>query len=143
MICTEEDHWLKEKLIFEARWVCHLNDGTSVYMDDERHLVKPASAWLRLKEYCRTQNCHIVAMKLQWRQLVAELPPNKDAYFFCKEILGIYPSEINIDYFVVGYVENDILHTMKYEVPSLTFIKSDDRIITVEDRKSDCFIWAK
>ena len=33
-------------------WIAKLSNGETIYQDDGRPEVEPASAWLRLKDYC-------------------------------------------------------------------------------------------
>jgi len=142
MICTEQDEWLKEKLVFEPRWVAELSDGTAAFMDDGRHLAEPPSAWLRLKEYCYAEGIDIVKMRFQWRQLTFELEPNADAYFFCKEIFGMWGSTENLHYYWGGWVKNGILTKVKYEVPSLINVKTEEQDVVESDYDNDCLIWS-
>lgn len=122
----------------EVIWIAILNDGTIVYQDDHRPDSSPASAWLRLKNYCLETNKYITNIKLRFRSHWEHCPPNKDGYMFIKSALGHLNSDITIGYYIIGYIENNKLYVEKYRVPEL--IKELEEERSINDYK-DLIIW--
>lgn len=129
MLSFQEDDFINSKKEGEARWVVTLSDDTTVYQDDDRPNVEPSSAWLRLKAYCEKNNLYIKNMYLQFRSHFESIEPNALGYFFTKSILGLFGSDKNIHYYVVGVVKNGQVHCKKWRLPELIVESKDVREI--------------
>lgn len=126
MICTTRDEYIQSIEEDQTLWIATLNDGTTVYQDDGRHIL---SAWSRLKEYCEENNVYITGLKIKFRDHVEHLPSNKDGYYFikCSECyMGSKPTHN----YVVGYIESGQIITIKYRVPEI--LKMDDGVRDIE-----------
>lgn len=139
-ICTIEDNFLYERIMGEVIWIAILNDNTVVYQDDYRPNISPDSAWLRLKEYCETENKYITCIKLRFRSHWETCPQNKTGYMFVKSALGQLNSDRTIGYYIVGYIENNRLFVEKYRVPEL--IKELEEERSIEDYQN-LIIWKR
>lgn len=145
MICTIEDDFVRDRFESETRWVAVLSDGRKVFQDDNRPDVFPASAWLRLKEYCEKTGNKIVKMHIQFRTHVVSLPDDAPGYYFSKGVAGIAFSEASDGtwgQFIVGtLLENGSLQRITYRVPELIIEKNEvvppERII---EKKMDRFL---
>lgn len=132
-VCTEDDQYVRERL----RWVAELSNGQTVYEDDGREGVMPLSAWVRLKSHCEETNTNIVAMRLQFRSNIVELPRNKAGYFLVKQAFGVWGDSESFNAYVAGYLEGDKVYVSKWKVPELTLIHEEVR---VADYDSPCLI---
>lgn len=113
-------------------YIVTLSDGSTVYEDDLRPGYKDP-AWIRLGNYCRKRNLHIVGMKIKFRSNVVELPSNKDGYYFTKSALGSFfynVKRLNTKtrhHYLIGYYENGLIHVEKYKVPELLLVEKEIR----------------
>jgi len=108
-------------------WVVELDNGESVYQDDERPGISPASAWQRLKQYVADNSLSIVRMKLVFRSHEEEIEP-ADGYFYCKAaaiIMGNPP----MFQFVTGRLVNDKVEITNWRVPELIPVYHSSRSI--------------
>lgn len=109
---------LERVLKVDTIWIATLSNGETVYQDD----ILPDStipAWIRLGDYCRENELHVTCLELGFRRFRKKLPSNKEGYFFCKSLLGAMFSPVTLQYYTIGYVEKDIIHTQKWKVPEL------------------------
>lgn len=128
MICTKEDSFLDEKVI----WIALLSDGQIVFQDDDREGTYHHSAWVRLKDYCEQEGVYIEDLKIKFRSHVVPIPKS-DGYHFIKGVgcmVGFDPEE----FFIVGTLENGTLKRTWYKVPEIVENKTSD---VPEDKISD------
>lgn len=118
MITTQEDDFTIGRREDFTRWIAVLDDDTTVYQDDGRPGVEEP-AWLRLKEYCAQNGRHIVRMYLQFRDHIEHVQSNAEGYYFKFGASAAWGGP-TYQQFVVGHVENGILHKSTYNVPELT-----------------------
>lgn len=133
-ICTAEDDFTEEQRLNQARWMVELSDGRTVIQDDNRPGCEPASAWIRLGNYCRTHNVRIAKMWLQFRSNTIQdiLPANADGYYFCKSALGMLCTSTTMQFMLIGHLthaSNDasMLVVQRWKVPELLFIEQEPR----------------
>ena len=127
-ICTLEDQYSRDYAEGEARWVVHLNDGTTVYQDDRR----PGyidSAWIRLYWHCLTYDLHIVKYYVQFRSNTLELPQNKEKYWFSRLARGNWGNPKTRHFFLCGYIDNGEMLVEKIAVPELLKESKESRNI--------------
>lgn len=128
MICTKEDSFLDEKVI----WIALLSDDQIVFQDDDREGTYHHSAWVRLKDYCEQEGVYIEDLKIKFRSHVVPIPKS-DGYHFIKGVgcmVGFDPEE----FFIVGTLENGTLKRTWYKVPEIVENKTSD---VPEDKISD------
>lgn len=123
MICTVWDEFMESRMEGNVIWIATLNDDTIVYDDTDR---EPVNAWLRLREYCLTENKQIKALKLRFRSHY-ESVPNGSGYVFVKSILGHLVGP-QIAYNIVG-VQQDTFRVYKFRVPELILELTEERDI--------------
>lgn len=134
MICTSDDEFVREK----PRWVVVLDDGTTVYQDDDRPGVHPPSAWVRLKAHCGAHGRHIRELWLQFRShRVLIEPVDASGYFFVKLVYAVWGSPETHHGFIVGVLDGDIVHTTTWSLPELLPIDRGQRPL---DPQSDSII---
>lgn len=129
----EDSRWVRDRL----RWVADLSDGRTVYMDDGRTDVLPRSAWLRLREYCRTTGARIDRLRLQFRDNVVWLPAGHDGYFFCRTAFGVYGDDQTHEGFVAGVLIGTTVYTRRYRAPDLYPLDVGERPL---DPDGECLI---
>ena len=100
-------------------WVVTLSSGETVYQDDDRPDVEPASAWLRLKTYCEENDLHITSMKIKNRSNVVEAHAEADGYFFCKGAGGFMFGDATYLSFSIGTLENGELKVRRWSLPEI------------------------
>jgi hypothetical protein len=118
-VSKEEDSWLRDRYEDECRWIVYLSNGERIIQDDYRPGVTPHSAWLRLKKYCEINSVHIVNMYLQFRSHIEHAPSNKEAYYFCRAVVGEWGAVKSINMYNVGVVENNQVEVTKWRTPEL------------------------
>ena len=127
-------------------WVVNLNNGETIYQDDERPSVSEHSAWVRLRNYCQATGLYITRMVLQFRSHIEEpLPNDADGYFFCHQALGMVGLTGNwrdqttetLGFYVIGYVKDGRLYTQQWKVPELQLGIREERPLDLE---SPCLI---
>jgi len=138
MICTTADELIASRLEGQTLWIATLDDGTTVYQDDDRDGISPPSAWLRLREHCRVNSRHIVRLFLRFRSHVEHLPENADGYFFCKAALGVFGNDHTQHFYVVGSLKNGILTVDKWKIPELIRWETETREYSLDD---ECLIY--
>ena len=133
MVTTTENEFIANRREGSTRWLVELNDGTLCYQDDGRPDCPEISGWERLRNYCKVEGKHIIAMYLQFRRETTPLPKDKDGYYFCNAVLSWINSGITYHYYVVGYVENNKIIAKKYKIPELELVEEDIREIREDD----------
>lgn len=134
IVSFEPDEWIQDRWESETLWIAYLSDGTSVWMDDERPEMPHHSAWVRLKNYCETNNLYVVKIQLKFRshsEFVYD--ENSEGYCFRHGVLGSMGNPTR-NFFLVGILKNDVVHMYKYSTPELVLEEEEDRdISTLED----------
>ena len=135
-VCLESDSWIQDIEESTTLWIASLSDGTKAFMDDDRPNLYH-SAWVRLKEYCETNNLHVVKMQLKFRSH-SEFVFDEDSegYCFRKGVLGSFGSA-NQHFYLVGILKNGIVNMQKWSVPELILSETDERN---PSDLSDCLI---
>lgn len=71
-------------------WVVLLDNGVEVYQTLEDPTLDEPNSWLRLKQFCKDQNCKIASMSFARQDFnpVAQinLTPQADGYFYSKRV---------------------------------------------------------
>lgn len=123
-LTREEDDFTFEK----PRWLAYLSNGEKIIQDDNRPGVEPASAWLRLRDYCRQTGAHVVELKLQFRSHhEAPLPTHAEGYYFCNRVSAVWGSEESCHFFVIGVLVNNNIFVQHWKVPELILIQEEVR----------------
>ena len=122
-LCIKEDDFVYEK----PRWVAVLSDGTTVYQDDNRPGIEPASAWIRLGSYLKETELKIDRFRLQFRSNVVNLPHKASAYFFCRGALKNSSWSETYELFIVGTLSEGIFELRKYKIPELVIVEEETR----------------
>ena len=128
-VSTSKDKWLINRAEQQTIWIVKLSNGETVFQDDDRQGLAEPSAWTRLQAYCEINNLHIVDFTIRFRTNKISLPSNKDGYFFCKGALSQWGAQKTEKQYVVGYVEDGIVHITKYYVPALLYWSDETRLI--------------
>lgn len=128
-ITTQLDNFIQDK--DETIWICKLDNGLTVYQDDDREGLEPSS-WIRLGNYCRQNDVKILEMKVKFRSHEEYVESNADGYFFRRAILGglgLNRKEIPVSrhYFITGILKDGQVYTKKWQVPELMLIEEDIR----------------
>lgn len=130
-ISTEIDSFIDDK--DETIWICTLSNGLIVYQDDDRPDHEP-SAWLRLKEYCKQNNCHVISMKFKFRSHIEHIGDGSEGFFFCRGAMyGIGMKKTEYRY-IGGLIKNGKLTTYKFIVPELVLIETENRDIILSEK---------
>jgi hypothetical protein len=124
MICTKIDDYINSKILGETIWIVKLTNNLEVYQDDNRPGLEP-SAWLRLKEYCETNNVKIANFTLRFRSHYENIVPNKTGYIFCKGCIALLGNESSYNLYKVGYIENNSIIMEKWRVPELVLYNTE------------------
>lgn len=123
-LCKEENDYTRSFAEGTTRWVCQLNNGETIYQDGYT-----PNTWLRLKKYCEENFLYIISMYVHFRTHRIDLPENKEGYFF-RQAAGMLLTDTQTQqFYLVGYIENDKLHVIKYRVPELIKISKEVRSI--------------
>ena len=137
MICTVRDDFIEHYIETYPRWEVQLSNGEHVFQDDGRPGVDPASAWLRLYDYCCKHNVYIKDMLIGFRSNTYSLPSNMDGYFFSKGAIGVFGGTKTISIFFVGILKNNILEVTRWKVPEM--LKEETEIRDIE-KAGECLI---
>ncbi len=134
MICTElKGDILDADVPF---WYLRLNDGTMVYQDDcINH--DPQSAWERLCSYCDSSKQYIDQIWIRFRSNIVTLPTGKSGWWLKKGILAGITKDMqrrwpDQHFFIIGYVEDNVLKVTKWRLPELIDWEQEDREIPTE-----------
>jgi hypothetical protein len=119
MICTTIDDYIMWYHETFASWVVTLNNGITVFQDDDRPGEYPASAWQRLRNYCELNQLHITDMEIKFRSNKHRIDGGMDGYFFSKGVRGTPFMPKTIQLFFVGTIHNSILNVSCWRVPEM------------------------
>ena len=131
-ISTEYDEYLNQFWEDRPRWEIILSNDLKVYQDDGRPGTK-ISAWERLRNYCITNYCFPVSMKISFRDNVKSLPANKSGYYFRKMTRCYFGSNKSKDSFIIGYEDSNVVKVKIFSVPELILDLEEEREIDLED----------
>ena len=108
-------------------WIATLSNGETIYQDDGRPNVEPASAWIRLKRYCKINDVYITNMKIRNRSHVQDIGSDYDGYFFCKGAGGLLFGDMTLHTFIIGTLAGEKLSVKKWRLPELISEESEER----------------
>ena len=100
-------------------WIVTISNGETIYQDDGRPNIEPASAWVRLKKYCEENNLYITNMKVRNKSHVEDVGSDYDGYFFCKSAGALMFGDTTQHSFVLGFLEGEKLSVRKWRLPEL------------------------
>lgn len=145
LVYVEEDDWSRDQYVFKTRLLVKLNNGETVYDDDDRPGHEDPVFWKRLQKFMyENKNLRIENILIQFRsEIISPLPNKADGYYFAKFVgadLGAdKPKDIG---FVVGYVKDNLLYTKTILIPFFTIFKEETRDIN-ENSNYERIIWNK
>ena len=121
MISTTVDDYINEYRLWNTVWCVTLNNGQEIFDDNGRrdkngHIMK--DSWLRLKEYCDSNNLWIDNIYFKFRSHTEQIEKSDDGYFLKRGILGS-PGNQAIQFMIIGNVKNNSIFTTKWRVPEL------------------------
>lgn len=143
LVYTAEDDWSRDQYVFGTRLLIKLNNGETIYDDDNRPGHSEPVFWKRFQEYMSiNKNLRIEEISVQFRSnVISPLPKKADGYYFAKfGGVDLTDSRPQDNGFVLGYIKNDILYTKTILIPFLTIFKEDER--NVEEHQ-ERIIWNK
>ena len=108
-------------------WIVTLSNGETIYQDDGRPNVKPASAWTRLKKYCEINDVHIINMKIRNRSHMQDVGSDYDGYFFCKGAGALLFGDTTLHTFIIGTLTGEKLSVKRWKLPELISEGSENR----------------
>jgi hypothetical protein len=115
-ICTQYDAFLEDR--DKSVWVATLSNGQIVYQDDDRPYLFPTNSWLRLKQYILLNKLKIDYIQIKFRSHIELVTPKgADAYYFSNRVASFHG--LNINYYIVGWIENDKIKFGKWRVPEI------------------------
>lgn len=131
MISKELDDFILDK--DEPYWIVELNNGDKIYQDDNRPGFS-LSAWDRLYDYCKNNNLYIKNIWIKFRSNIVSMPSDKDGYWFKKGLLAGFRKDNgrrfkDVNFFIFGYIENNIMKVIKWRIPELIDWEYEDREI--------------
>ena len=113
----------------QALWQARLSDGSIVTMDDGRPGMDIPSAWIRLGNYIRESGLSITKLWLKFRsnRLESELPENAEGYFFSKSVGGDLNTQVQSEFYVIGFLRGEDVFVRVFSVPTLILLKTETR----------------
>lgn len=136
MICTQEDDFTQWYAEGNVRWIVSLNNGQVVFQDEGRPGLEN-SAWLRLKNYCESNNLYITGMSIGFRSNRYNLESNADGYYFAKGARGMWGAPKTIQLVFVGVLIGEKLRVSCWKCPEMILEKTESRNI---DESTQCLI---
>ena len=103
-------------------WIAKLSNGETIYQDDGRPEVEPASAWLRLKDYCDQEKIHVKSLLLKNKsnQIVAVEDDDNDGIFLTKAAGAFLFGDETLQFFNVGVIKDGKAYLTKWKMPDMT-----------------------
>jgi hypothetical protein len=134
-VCKIDDEFIRDSL----RWIVNLNNGDTIYQDDDRPGIEPRSAWVRLKRYCEAHGLYIVRMRIQFRSNAVEVGvSDARGYYFARTAMAVWGEETHHGY-IAGHLDAEgKVHYVHWLTPSLIPIEQGVRAVSPE--QSDCLI---
>ena len=120
-VCTIKDDFLEHKTIWEVL----LDNGLTVFQDDDRIGEEEPSAWIRLKKYVEENKLNIQQMRLRFRDNVVSIGKNTTGFYFAKGCGKDSTQEDTNHFYIVGYLEDsNIFQCLWYKIPELILFDS-------------------
>jgi hypothetical protein len=119
-----------------AVWFAELSNGEKVFQDDDRPGVNPPSAWVRLVDYCKTNDVYITRFYLSNGDGLIypfEDEEGLEGAYFAKGISGDMFSAETTHSYVFGNVCGNELRIKKYSIPDCQFITDSEIRQLTED----------
>ena len=129
-VCKQWDSYMQRRFRDNAIWTAYLSNGETIFSDDNRPDVQPASSWLRLVNYCNENDLHItkIGFKFSSQEHVPfENPEGLEGVLFSRGAGVDLFSGQTFDKFIWGLVDGDQVRCTKYTVPDCQF-ESDNEI---------------
>ena len=126
-VSKELDSYVNQYADCNPIWIAKLSNDETVYQDDGRPDVEPESAWLRLKEYCESNNLYIKSMQVRNRSHVEDVGSGHDGYFFCKGAGALLFQDLTVHTFNIGHLENEKLYVRTWRLPELVPERFEER----------------
>jgi hypothetical protein len=126
-VCIAWDQFMDNYAEGQPHWRVTLNNGEQIFQDDHRPGECPTSAWLRLHEYCKQNNLHIVDMSIRFRDNVHALPSNADGYYFSLGVRAGLSCPVSMPLFFVGTLQNGVLMVQCWKVPEMLYEWTEER----------------
>lgn len=127
-LAKEEDDFTRQQWLYLPRWIARLSNGETIIQDDYRPGVEPHSAWLRLMGYAHTQKINVVELYIQFRSHIEKpLPVNAAGYYFSKSMIGYPGAKTGMHFYLIGYLQDGLVHIQSWKVPELTQIEAFTR----------------
>jgi hypothetical protein len=123
MIVFEESDREVEFREGNARWIATLSDGRTAY-DNNREDV---STWSELHDFCYANGIWITKLYAHFRSNYIHLPSGKEGYFFTRSVLGSLMEGSNTYYFLLGYIEDNVVKIQKYRIPEMILVETEER----------------
>lgn len=129
---TEEEILERDKTF----WIATLprEDGSTYEIWQKIHLEQDNpdfSSWSALKK----SRPKIKGFRVRFRSHTERLPDNMEGYYFNRGIIGDPGSGDSADCYIMGYVENGLLHKIWYRVPELLVWMEETVPITFEEER--------
>jgi|TARA_R110000824_G_scaffold363432_2_gene551417 hypothetical protein len=140
-ICTAPDLYTAQLFEKQSVWVATLSTGEDVIQDDDREGAEPPSAWLRLGQHCKENDCYITDMYIQNGTNKIEMEKGADGYYFCKSAGGFLYGGDTIHSYIIGVLNEGVLRVTSWGVPQLTSDFAETR--DVNDVPIECLITKK
>lgn len=101
----------------DTYWQVGLSDGTIAEQDDSNN----TSTWILLGEFlAKNPDVRITYFDIRFRDNVISLPQNMPGYYFAKGALQAMNGDGTIEYYVVGWIEQeDTVHLQWIKTPEL------------------------
>lgn len=114
----------EEIIVDNPRWEVVLSNGEKCYHDESI-----PSCWQELRKYCKKKKLKVSELKIGFRDVVVDFPSGKDGYFFRMMQRQHCFGDSTFHFFVVGYIEDNILKVRKYKVPEMQLEEMEERDI--------------
>ena len=127
LLSKELDDYIIKYADSNPIWIATLSNGETIYQDDDRPNVEPASAWVRLKQYCEENNFYITNLKIRNRTHIEEVGSDYDGYFFCKGAGALMFSDFVVHTYNIGVLEGEKLKVQIWRLPELLPERFEER----------------
>lgn len=119
MLCFAKDNCHVD-LRDTPHWKVYLSDGRTVFQDDGAPGQAISSAWIRLSNFLKAQSqLKIVGIDLSFGTHTVTFPKNKRGYYFSKGIIQGFGQKEGMEYYTIGYVEDDTVNFTWMKIPEL------------------------
>ena len=133
MICTVCDDFVPE-----LRWIVELSNGLTVYQDDGRPGLEPASAWIRLKSYLQEYSLvKIEKFRIEFRSHIEYLPDRQEGYYFSLGVGATWGGSTD-RHFNTGILVGDEIRIITWKVPELIVFSTETR---KKEQGGQCLIY--